>query len=81
VFSASPEIHRNNFVGNTVNLAILPEWNRPESDTLDATYNWWGIANELAIRSRIRYLRNGDTMSEKVIDIIPFAEQRFEHER
>jgi hypothetical protein len=78
VFSATPELHRNNIIGNDINMAILPELERPESDTIDATDNWWGTADSSAIANMIEYWLNGETISEKVVKFVPFATEPFD---
>jgi len=78
IFSATPEIHRNNIVNNKINMVIMPEYQNPEFDTLDATDNWWGVADSLSIAKKIEYRKNGGTESGKVVKFIPYALQPFE---
>ncbi len=78
IFAASPELHRNNFEGNVMNLGILPEFQRPDTGTVNATNNWWGTIDTSEVASKIEYRRNGDTVSQKTVVYLPIALQPFE---
>jgi hypothetical protein len=77
IFSATPTIHLNNFIENEVNIALLPEWNNPKFDTIHAEDNWWGFIDSLSISSKIKYEKNGETLSGKYVKFVPFSKDPF----
>ncbi len=80
IFSATPRIHYNNIVNNTINMAIIPNPQSPsaENDTLYATDNWWGTTDSTLIAEKIELRKNGETESGKKVIFVPFAENPFD---
>ncbi len=78
IFSATPELHFNNIINNDLNIVILPDSKSPESDTVNAMNNWWGVIDSTEIAGKIEYRQNGNVESNKKVQFIPFATEPFD---
>jgi hypothetical protein len=56
----------------------MPQWGKPQFDTIDAINNWWGTTDSTEIANKIDFRRNGDTESGKKVKFVPFALQPFD---
>jgi hypothetical protein len=73
VTSASPEIHRNNFEGNSISLLVRRFTSASPIDSLDVTNNWWGTTDEAEIRHKIKIYSG----SLNRLLLLPFATEPF----
>lgn len=78
IYSGTPRLHYNNFVGNRYNLSVIAEPEPPESDTIDARDNWWGTTDGSEILERIHYEKRDGRFSGKTVLSSPYALEPFD---
>lgn len=78
IYSGSPTIHRNNFIHNDCNILVIAEPLPLETDTIDATENWWNTTDVEDILGYIRYQKRFGYYSGKNVNVRPYATEPFD---